>query len=136
MMDATQFNTLLQALTQGLQGLVPQPQVQQQVVAPATSKISVKIPTYRAASEENVMTWMLQCLNIFEAQGLKNEQARIHYAATGFEGAALHWYLNRVQAAKDQNQALVFADWNTFATALHTSFQPPNFQQYLRQQLK
>ena len=58
-MDATQFNTLLQALTQGLQGLVP-PQVQQPAVAPATPKISVKIPTYRAAPEENVMTWMLQ----------------------------------------------------------------------------
>ena len=122
------------AFTQGLAGLVPaQPQA---VHAPAVPKISVKIPIYHAAPEENVMTWMLQCQNIFAAQGIVDPQTRIQYAATGFEGAALHWYLNRVQAAAAANQPNVFADWNAFATALRTAFQPPNFQHYLRQQLK
>ena len=125
MMDATQFQALIHALTTSLQGLAPA--TPGPTVTLAVPKISVKIPTYRAAPEENVMTWMLQCQNIFEAQDLKDEQVQIHYAATGFEGATLHWYLNRVQAAKDTGQAVVFANWNTFATALHTSFQPRTF---------
>jgi len=122
-------------LTDGLQNLAPaQPQAQQ-AGAPAP-KINVRIPTYRGAPEENVITWMLQCQNIFLAQGIADEQKRIHYAATGFESAALHWYLNRVQVAQVANNPNVFANWAAFAAALRIAFQPPNHQQYLRQQLK
>ena len=93
-MDTQQFTQFMTAFTQGLAGLVP---AQQQAVhAPAVPKISVKIPIYHAAPEENVMTWMLQCQNIFAAQGIVDPQTHIQYATTGFEGAALHWYLNRV----------------------------------------
>ena len=133
-MDAQQFQDLMTALAAGLQNLIPAQQ-QAQGGAPAP-KINVRIPTYKGAPEENVITWMLQCQNIFQAQGIANEQQRIYYAATGFEGAALHWYLNRVQVAQANNNADVFNDWTAFATALRTAFQPPNHQQYLRQQLK
>ena len=132
-MDATQFNTMLQALTQGLAAIMPQPQQPQGAPTAPVPKISIRIPIYKGAPDENVMTWMLQCQNIFAAQGITDPQSRIAYSATGFEGAALHWYLNKVQAAYTANQQNVFADWDTFATALRTAFQPPNYQQYLRQ---
>ena len=132
-MDAEQFQTFLQTLTAGLAGIAgPQNNNNQGNVA----RIAVKIPSYKGTPEENVMTWMLQVQNIFAAQKIEDEQLRIHYAATGFEGAALHWYLNRVQAANTAKQQHVFTDWATFANALRTAFQPPNHQQYLRQQLK
>src|SRR5271155_4754482 len=76
---------------------------------------------------------MLQVLNFFNAQEIVDEQTRIHYAATGFEGAALHWYLNLVAAAGNN---AAFADWTAFATTLRTAFQPPNFEQYIRQQIR
>jgi hypothetical protein len=123
---------LIQALTDGLAALRPE----EAPVGAPHPKISVKIPIYRASPEENVMTWMLQCLNIFQTQGIVNEQTHIGYVAIGFEGAVLHWYLNKVQAAQAEDQEHVFVSWNEFATALRTSFQPPNFQQHLRQQLK
>ena len=53
-------------------------------------ELQVKIPAYKGTPEENVLTWMLQVRNIFAAQKIENEQLRIYYAATGFEGAALH----------------------------------------------
>ena len=98
-----------------------------------TLKISVKIPAFKGAPKENVMLWMLQVQNLFNAQGIIDKQTRIYYATTGFEGAALHWYLNLVAAAGNN---AAFADWDTFATALRAAFQLPNFEQYIRQQIR
>jgi len=126
-MDGQQFNAFIAAFQANMAAMVAA------IPAPAapgapTPKISVKIPTFKGAPKENVMLWMLQVLNLFNAQGIVDEQTRIHYAATGFEGAALHWYLNLVAAA---GNAAAFADWTAFATALRTAFQPPNFEQYI-----
>ena len=118
-MDAQQFAQFMQAFTAALASLQPQPQAPQH--AAPTPKISVKIPTFKGRPGENIMTWILQVYNLFEAQGIANEQTRIHYAATGFEDAALHWYLNKVTAAGNH---AAFADWATFADALHAAFQP------------
>jgi hypothetical protein len=71
-MDQQQFTQLLATLTAGFQNLAQQPQAQQQGAAPAP-KINVRIPTYRGAPEENVITWILQCQNIFQAQGIVDE---------------------------------------------------------------
>ena len=131
-MDGQQFNAFIAAFQANMAAMVAA------IPAPAapgapTPKISVKIPTFKGAPKENVMLWMLQVLNLFNAQGIVDEQTRIHYAATGFEGAALHWYLNLVAAAGNN---AAFADWTAFATALRTAFQPPNFEQYIRQQIR
>ena len=56
----------------------------------------------------------------------------IHYAATGFEDAALHWFVHKVKSAT----VPAFADWKDFAKSLKEAFQPPHYQQHLRQQLK
>jgi hypothetical protein len=125
-MNAEQFQEFMQVFQDGMTAIaVPR--------APAP-KIAVRIPTYKGKPEENVMTWMLQVQNLFLAQGIQDEQQRIHYAATGFEDAALHWYLNRVKATEEGENP--FADWAAFATALREGFQPPNYQQHLRQQLR
>jgi Retrotransposon gag protein/Chromo (CHRromatin Organisation MOdifier) domain/gag-polyprotein putative aspartyl protease/Zinc knuckle len=131
-MDAQQFATFMQGFTATIQALVQQQQPPQQQQAHGP-KIAVKIPSFKGAPGENIMVWLLQVHNLFLAQGIEDEPTRIYYAATGFEDASLHWYLNRVAAA---GNAPAFADWTAFATALRTSFQPPNHQQYLRQQLR
>src|SRR6185369_9110412 len=86
-------------------------------------KISVKIPTYKGEPKENVAAWLLQCQSIFQAQGMTGNQIRINYASTGLEGAALHWYINKVSAAGANN---AFASWDDFERELKTAFQPPN----------
>ena len=57
----------------------------------------------------------------------------IHYAATGLQDAALHWFVNKV---KDSTMAPAFNTWKEFSKALKDAFQPPNYQHYLRTQLK
>ena len=70
---------------------------------------------------------MLQVQNLFNAQGIEDDQKKIYYAATGFEEAALHWYLNKVAAAAAEEAEHAFADWADFATQLRHAFQPPNY---------
>src|SRR5271154_4565963 len=131
-MDADQFDAFMAAFQDGMAALVTPP--------PANNnnnpKISVRIPTFKGAPKDNVMTWMLQVQNLFNAQGVEDDQKKIYYATTGFEKAALHWYLNKVAAAKALDEENAFDDWADFATHLRHAFQPPNYQQYLRQQLK
>src|SRR5438477_12240156 len=79
---------------------------------------------------------MLQVQNLFVTQEIEDKQKKICYTATGFEDAALHWYLNKVAAANAAHEDHAFDDWKDFATNLHQAFQPPNYQQYLRQQLR
>ena len=57
----------------------------------------------------------------------------IHYAATAFKDTALHWFTNKI---KDAGNTPAFVSWNDFSKKIKDSFQPPHYQQYLRQQLK
>jgi hypothetical protein len=118
-MDADQFTAFMDTFQAGMAALVPAGHNN-------NPKISVKIPTFKGAPRDNVMTWMLQVQNLFMAQGIEDAQKKIHYAATGFEDAALHWYLNRVAAAAaaDENEP-AFNGWVEFATQLRQAFQPP-----------
>ena len=97
------------------------------------AKISVKIPTYKGEPNENVVVWLRQVKNIFHAQGILDEGNMVHYAATGLEDAALHWFVNKV---KDATTGPAFNTWAEFCKSLKESFQPPNYQHYLRTQLK
>jgi Retrotransposon gag protein. len=131
-MDAQQFNAFMVAFQNGMAAMVP--------AAPAahtpSPKISVRIPMFKGAPKENIITWMLQVQNLFAAQGIEDEQKKICYAATGFEDAALHWYLNKVATANAAHEDHAFDEWKDFATNLRQAFQPPNYQQHLRQQLR
>ena len=131
-MNQQQFTAFLQAFRTEMQAMVP---ANANAPAPAANipKISVRIPTFKGAPKDNVIIWMLQVQNLFNAQGIVDEPTRIYYAATGFEDAALHWYLNRIAAAGNN---VAFADWTAFANALRTAFQPPNYEQYVRQQIR
>ena len=121
-----------QQLTQALSAQQQQQQQQQQTTTNA-AKISVRIPTFKGEPRENVVAWILQARTVFHAQNITDEAMMVHYATTGLEGAALHWYLNKVIG---NNNTTPYTTWNAFATALQTTFQPPNYQQYLRQQLR
>jgi hypothetical protein len=137
-----QFMNMFQQMVQGqtalataIHGQQPTQNVAQQNAQQGGNipKISVRIPTYKGEPTENALAWLLQVEGIFKAQGIKDEQTRLNYAVIGFEGGALHWYLNKVQIAKDAGHANVFADWATFTNVLKESFQPPNYQHYFRQ---
>jgi len=86
-------------------------------------KISIKIPEYKGETNENVVVWLRQVKNIFHAQGIKDEGIMVHYAATGFKEAALHWFVNKVNSS----QTDPFPDWDTFKKELKGAFQLPNY---------
>src|SRR5277367_3078805 len=124
-MDAEQFATFIIAFQHGMTALVP---AQNNNTNP---KISIKIPTFKGAPKDNVMTWMLQVQNLFKAQGIEDDDKKIYYAATGFEDVALHWYLNKIAAANNEEEEHVFADWTAFTTALREAFGSVEFSSYL-----
>jgi len=86
----------------------------------------------RGEPNENVVVWLRQVKNIFHAQGIKNKGSIIHYVTTGLDDAALYWFVNKV---KDTTEP-AFANWVGFSKALKDAFQPPNYQHFLRIQLK
>jgi hypothetical protein len=82
-MDAGQFDAFMAAFQNGMTALVP-------AVHQPSPKISIRIPTFKDTPKDNIMTWMLQVQNLFNAQGIEDDYKKIYYAATGFEDAALH----------------------------------------------
>ena len=66
----------------------------------------------------------MQCYNIFEVQGVTDDATRIHYAITGFEEAALHWYLRQV---RDNDRLCPYIIWDLFRRAVQQAFLPPNY---------
>src|SRR5271170_1291359 len=129
-MDVEQFAAFMITFQYGITALVP---AQNNNNNP---KISVRISTFKGAPKDNVMTWMLQVQNLFNAQGVEDDQKKIYYAATGFEEAALHWYLNKVAAAKALDEDNAFANWADFATHLKYAFQPLTINNILNNNLK
>ena len=85
-MDTDQFAAFMVVFQDSMANL----QIGQVLATVFSSKISVKIPIFKGAPKDNVMTWILQVQNLFKAQGIKNDQTRIYYTATGFEEASLH----------------------------------------------
>jgi len=53
-------------------------------------KISLRVPIFKEEPGENIEVWLRQTKNIIRAQNIKDKGQMIHYAATGFENAALH----------------------------------------------
>ncbi len=137
-MDATQFATFMKAFQDTIKALAPADKGKGTSSSSSSStscpKISIKIPTYKGEPNENVVVWTRQVKNIFHAQNIKDEGTMIHYAATGLEDAALHWFVNKVKDTSTSGPA--FSSWNNFSKALKEAFQPPNYQHYLRIQLK
>ena len=119
-MDAQQFTDFMKAFKDSMKALAP--------AKDAAPKLFIRIPTYRGEPNENVDMWLRQVRNIFHAQGIKEEGTMIHYAATGFEDAALHWFVHKIK----NTHTPAFADWKAFTKALKEGFQPLHYQQHLR----
>ena len=143
-MDATQFATFMKTFQETLKHLATEKAKSTPTSSTVASdsgtssppesspKITLRIPTFRGEPGENVEVWLRQTKNVLRAQGITNEGKMIHYAATGFEDAALHWFVNKV---KDSTTS-AFTTWTQFVKELKDSFQPPHYQQYLRTQLR
>jgi hypothetical protein len=69
-MNNKQFAAFMTAFQQGMTALIPAPNNN------TNSKISVKIPTFKGAPKNNVMTWMLQVQNLFKAQGIEEDDKK------------------------------------------------------------
>jgi len=134
-MDATQFNQLITALGQLTQQLGNQQGGAGNTTAAASPRIAVQIPIFKGETKENVAAWLIQAETIFAAQGINDTAIRCYYASTGMKEAALHWYLARM-TEHGNNAGVPWNDWNAFKTAVRAAFQPPNYQSYLRQQLR
>ena len=134
-MNTEQFNKFMSGFTTLVEGIAKQGQKTSETDASSTAapRISIKLPTYKGEPKENILVWLLQIQNIFETQGVTTDKAKMHYAATALEDGALHWYLNKVKIAKGQ---MPHKTWNDFIAAIQTAFEPPNYQQHLRRELK
>ena len=99
-MDATQFQTFIDTFTdtmkEALQDKGKGKAGGTSTTAAAAPKITLRIPMFKEEPGENVEVWLRQTKNILYAQGVDQEGQMIHYAATGFEGPALHWFVNKL----------------------------------------
>jgi hypothetical protein len=127
-MDQTQFTTFMTAFTDAINAITPATTTT--ATATPAPKISVHLPVYRGDPSENANSWLLQVKNIFRAQGISVPATRIYYAGTALQGAALHWYLQKMTVTN------AFTDFDDFAKKLREAFEPPHYQQHLRKQLK
>ena len=113
-MDESQLNMLLNGIQQLVMAQTTLTQAMNQTAtgagtATATAtpgaalfnSLPVSIPTCKGQTKENVVAWQLQVQNVFHAKGITNEPLKVHYAATGLQDTALHWYLNKVKEAGD-----------------------------------
>jgi hypothetical protein len=146
-MDAEQFNQFMLSIT-ALVDKISQPREQPVTVEAGTPSvstpsvitspvsiphISVKLSVYKGELKENILVWLLQIQNILEMQRIITEEAKIQYATTTLEDGALQWYLNKIKATQGHTP---YNSWDAFVTAIQSTFQLPNYQQYLCQQLK
>ena len=97
-----------------------------------TPKINVKLPTYSGNPGENIWMWALQTKSIFMSQGITDEFTRICYAVTALTDGAQHWFQNQCTANQGK---CPWSTWDEFVQAIQKAFQPPNYQQYLRDRL-
>jgi hypothetical protein len=91
-------------------------------------------PFFYGKEKENVMTWVFQVEEIFNARHI-NEADRIHYAAGLLKDAALQWYHNMIRNIREGRRPPL-KDWNELVKELEYAFQPPHQQQLLRRQLR
>ena len=136
-MNEEQFQTFLQTFTNSMKAVLQEKGKEKAGSGGSSSstasipKISLKIPTFRGEPGENVVVWLRQTKNVLRAQKVTDDATAIYYSATGFEEAALHWFVHKT---KDTTNA--FTSWDDFTKQLKDAFQPPHYQQYLRIQLK
>src|SRR3954454_19812234 len=90
--DTTNFFNLFQ------QFLVSQDNINTRLAANAQDgrgkTLPVNLPDFHGRAGENVISWLFQVREIFQAREINDGQA-IHYVAGSLREAALHWYQNQ-----------------------------------------
>ncbi len=92
------------------------------------NKINIKPKEYNGTSDENIVTWLISLEEVM-ANRLVHDDERISLAVSLLGGTALQWFVNLT--LKDQRPS----SWIDFKHKLISQFQPPDFQENLRQQL-
>jgi len=92
------------------------------------------MPIFHGKTNESVTAWLIQVETMLSIQGITTEATKIQYATLGFRDAALSWWLQKKISAG--TGAEPYNAWALFITGIKAAFQPVNFQQYLRIQLR
>jgi hypothetical protein len=94
------------------------------------SKINIKPKEYNGTTSENVVTWLISLEEVMtNCLSSDNDNERISLAASLLGGTALQWFVNLTL------KQLRPSSWTEFKDQLILQFQPPDFQENLRQQL-
>ncbi len=88
-----------------------------------------RLITYEGENEGLVVSWLDKAEEQFVADKVSEDIRKIAYAAGALDGAALEWY-------REQKKMAPFTLWSEFRVGLIKAFQPTNFQQNLRDELK
>lgn len=101
---------------------------------PSTPHPPMQIPSFYGKINESVVSWFMQIENMFILNNITDGAIQIRYAVMGFKDAALSWWLQqKISAGSNQEP---YNTWDSFKVGLKSAFQPANFQQHLRVQLR
>lgn len=93
-----------------------------------SNKIHVRPKDFNGTADENIITWLTSLDEIMTGR-VRTDDERISLAVSLLGGTALQWFVNL--SLKNQRPS----SWKSFKDALIDHFQPPDFQENLRQQL-
>lgn len=99
-----------------------------------TSSLSVQPPKFHGSPRENILTWLFQVENIFQAKRVTDSD-RLLYVSSLLADSALMWYQNLFQAIAEGSHPPL-RSWAQFVLLIRTAFQPPNQQLQLRNNLR
>ena len=88
---------------------------------------NVPLPLFFGKKGESVRTWLFQLEHTVHARRCSDE-IKLHLVATCLKDAALQWFVNF-----SANNTLL--SWQMFVDNVILAFEPPHYQQILRQQL-
>ncbi len=92
------------------------------------------IPVFHGRKDENLISWIFQVSDLFEAMGVDVDN-RLKLVSGYLGGAALQWYLN-IRTLMSDNQKAPYTDWKEFIDELKSAFIRPNNQFHLRRELR
>jgi len=102
---------------------------------PTPTLATSTLPPFHGKPDENVSTWIFQLENYFATQ-LTDDNFKVNIAVTLLRDGALQWFHNKSlsNVANDASQTILI--WANFVREIKHSFQHPQHQRMIRQQLR
>ena len=89
---------------------------------------------YGGKEHENLVAWIMQVTDAFEAQKVVLED-RLKHVSSALSDAALQWYVT-IRQSVERGEAPQFHSWDDFTSRLKVAFEPPNFSYHVRLKLR